>query len=192
MSKYIGWCILFFCLYYIHTSYSGQVAIVHQASGIKYYVNNNQSYEEKMKKMNLLHELRTRMNSLIEFLKDAPHNEQPGVQMLIRRHSSHLVQLDELEESSRLTRVFAFNLNKGDRISICLSPENQINELFFVLMHEMAHSMTVDYNHNSIFWKNFKYLINVAKDNNLYVNKNYRDNPEKFCKYEVNHNPWFD
>ena len=59
-------------------------------------------------------------------------------------------------------------------------------------LHEMAHSMTPEFDHSTNFWKNFKYLINVAKANDLYINKDYAREPEKFCKYEVNHNPWFD
>lgn len=192
--KYI-YCliIILICLKYVFSCYKGQVAIIHKESGIKYYVNNFQSDESKLKKVALLHELRQRLNKLMNIIEnDEKQIQHKGVQRLIAKHRNNFIQLDELSPTIDFDRVFAFNMNKGERISICLSKENEINELFFVLLHEISHSMTVEYSHNAEFWTNFSHMIQIATDNNLYTNVDYRKNPKKFCNYSVNHNPYFD
>lgn len=188
----VGVIIVFACILYIDCCYSGQVGIVH-SSGYKYYVNNNQSAAEKQRKVNQLHELRMRMQRLLKVLhSNATYNQDAGVQRLLHASRQHDIQLDELENRRSLQRVFAFNINKGERISICLAPENDINELMFVLLHELAHSMTPEYDHNPAFWANFTFLIDVAHKEELYTNVNYSQNPKPFCKHKVDHNPWYD
>lgn len=172
------------CVWYICNFYTGQVAHVHP-SGKIYYVNNNQSVSEKDRKVLLLHELWMVANRLLEELKS--HRNNPGVVRLLNKYKYREVQIDELPTS--YVRVFAFNVNKGDRISICLTEENELNELVFVLIHELAHGMTVAYSHDDAFWDNFRFLLHVAIDAKLYVNVDYRSTPVAFCRYAIDHNP---
>jgi hypothetical protein len=47
-----------------------------------------------------------------------------------------------------------YNTNKGYEIGLCL--DGNANQVFHVLLHELAHSTVVEYSHNDNFWKNFK------------------------------------
>tara|TARA_B110000259_G_C13953893_1_gene377923 strand:+ start:73 stop:636 length:564 start_codon:yes stop_codon:yes gene_type:complete len=175
--------VMVICIWYICNYYTGQVAHAHP-SGKIYFVNNNQSESEKTRKVALLHELWVTTIRLFAELKT--HGD-PGVVRLLNKYKYREVQIDELPPS--YTRVFAFNVNKGDRISICLTKENKLNELIFVLIHELAHGMTVAYSHDDAFWNNFRYLLRVAIQAGLYKNTDYNTTPVDFCKYAINHNP---
>jgi hypothetical protein len=173
------------CIIYICRYYSGQVAYPH-SSGRIYYVNNTKSEVEKIRKVNLLHDLYLKSISLLEHLKKI---DTPACKMLCSKYAYRHLQIEELPRG--MMNVFAFNVNKGDRISICLSKENGLNELFFVVLHELAHGMTVAYSHDVQFWDNFKFLIKVASQHNLYENKDYARKPIPFCSHTLNHNPSF-
>lgn len=182
--------ILIACIWYIKYCSDVQIAIAHK--GHTYYVNNNQSAEEKQRKVELLHDLRSRTNLLIEELKNPKYENEYSIQTLLRKAKARTIQFDELPNAPSLYRTFAFNVNKGERISICLSSENTINDLFFVILHEVAHSMTEEYAHNERFWDNFKRLIEISIETGLYENNNYSKDPKKFCNLVLNHNPYFD
>lgn len=173
------------CMWYICHYYTGQVAHPHP-SGRIYFVNNNQSSAEKDRKVALLHELWLRTHKLFAELRKY---NTPGVNRLLNKYKYREVQIDELPNG--FSKVFAFNVNKGDRISICLTKENELNELMFVLLHELAHGMTVAYSHDTSFWDNFKYLLKIAVDARVYENVDYNAAPVGFCKYSINHNPSF-
>lgn len=178
------------CLWYIKYCSDVQVAIKYEQH--TYYVNNNQSDDSKLKKAKILHELRSKMNQLLEELKKSKYASEKPIQTLLMKNDRRDIQLDELPNAPSLKQTFAFNVNKGERISICLTKENAINDLFFVVMHEVAHSMTSEYAHNHNFWMNFKRLIEVSIEIGLYENRHYSNSPEKFCNFAINHNPYYD
>lgn len=51
-----------------------------------------------------------------------------------------------------------YNVNKGDEIGLCL--DGTSNEVFHVLLHELAHTVTKSYSHDKEFWNNY----NILKD----------------------------
>lgn len=69
-----------------------------------------------------------------------------------------------------------YNVNKGYEIVIC--NDKDVNSMFHVLLHELAHSTVSEYKHSPEFWGNLKELKNIAVKNNLYTLIN---SPKKFC-----------
>lgn len=59
-----------------------------------------------------------------------------------------------------------YNTNKGYEIGLCL--DGDPNEIFHVLLHELAHSMSSTYSHDAEFWKNFDDLKKLCQKQNLY------------------------
>ena len=178
------------CILYTKAYYSGQVAIAYGSH--TYYVNNNQESTQKLAKAKTLHTIRLKIEKMMDVLKDSRYLDQVPIQTLLRKYEHKTIQLDELPNLSSLRTTFAFNVNKGERISICLSKENTMNDLFFVVLHELAHSMTEEYAHNTQFWDNFKRLIEIAIEHSIYINQNYSKTPSNFCNYVLNHNPFYD
>ena len=69
-----------------------------------------------------------------------------------------------------------YNVNKGSEIGVCV--DGDANEVFHVLIHELAHTITDDFKHNEEFWKNFDELKKICEKLRIYepINK-----ITKFC-----------
>lgn len=68
-----------------------------------------------------------------------------------------------------------FTDNKGDVVAICLNDvteenvqdDQYINELFYVVLHELAHMSTSSWGHGSEFWNAFELVRRHASDAGL-------------------------
>jgi len=60
-----------------------------------------------------------------------------------------------------------YNTNKGYEIGLCL--DGNSNQIFHVLLHELAHSTVKEYEHNNNFWQNFKELRELAHRIGIYT-----------------------
>jgi uncharacterized SAM-binding protein YcdF (DUF218 family) len=69
-----------------------------------------------------------------------------------------------------------YNTNKGYEIGLCL--DGTVNQIFHVLLHELAHSTVSEYEHSTNFWQNFKELRELATKIGIYEPVN---SSEKFC-----------
>ncbi len=69
-----------------------------------------------------------------------------------------------------------YNVNKGFEIGICL--DGTPNDMFHVLLHELAHSTVEEYTHSEQFWKNFGELKDMFVKLGIYERINQR---KKFC-----------
>lgn len=59
-----------------------------------------------------------------------------------------------------------YNVNKGSEIGLCI--DGSPNDIMNVLLHELAHTVTVKYSHNENFWNHLKELTSVAVDAGVY------------------------
>lgn len=89
--------------------------------------------------------------------------------------------------------------DKGRVFAICLREKmtgknefHDIDDLKFVIIHEMAHMATREIGHERPFWINFKFLLNEAKEAGFYHPVNYTNHPINYCSLAVNYNPYFD
>lgn len=109
-----------------------------------------------------------------------PHHS--GVQRLIRR-SKHTVFL-----KSNSTRTFT--ANKGEYIKMCLSKGDH-NTFMFVILHEMAHVMSLSTHHTPEFWSNFRFLLHEAARMHFYDPVDYNHTPVPYCAMILRDNPYF-
>jgi hypothetical protein len=58
------------------------------------------------------------------------------------------------------------NTNKGGEIVVCL--DGNTNEIFHVLIHELAHSTVEEYSHSENFWNNYIELRNICVELGIY------------------------
>ena len=93
-------------------------------------------------------------SNVIDYLTQTYKNHS-GVRRLVATGMSVLE-----ERSPRCFKEKAYNVNKGQRIGLCL--DGDIPTLRYVLMHEMAHTMTPAYGHDSEFWENLHFLEQAA------------------------------
>lgn len=69
-----------------------------------------------------------------------------------------------------------YNVNKGFEIGVCL--DGTPNDMFHVLLHELAHSTVEEYSHSDAFWKNFGKLKDMSVDLGIYERITER---KRFC-----------
>ena len=67
---------------------------------------------------------------------------------------------------TRMRNTVGYNTNKGGEITICLN--GGVNEIFHVLIHELAHSTVEEYSHSPEFWENYIELRNISESLNIY------------------------
>jgi len=161
--------------------------IIEKKSGIdnrKYIVRklpDAQSAADKLAQINL------KILKLINYVKD---KDREGVGRLIERYNP-----DKLSETGINARYTSYSVNKGEKISICIrnKENNQFmddNIIMFVVIHELAHIMTIQIGHPKEFWDNMKYLLEQAKEINIYHPENYNENSQIYCGMEINSTPY--
>jgi hypothetical protein len=76
----------------------------------------------------------------------------------------------------RIGGAIGYNVNKGNDIGICIDGEP--NEIFHVLLHELAHCTVSEYSHSTDFWNNFVKLRTICVSIGI-----YQEIPERraFC-----------
>jgi hypothetical protein len=66
----------------------------------------------------------------------------------------------------RMKGAVGYNTNKGGEIAVCL--DGEVNEIFHVLIHELAHCTVNEYEHSDLFWNNYIELRNICLDLGIY------------------------
>jgi predicted metal-dependent hydrolase len=61
-----------------------------------------------------------------------------------------------------------------------------------VALHELSHIMTTSIGHKQEFWQNFKFVLENAKEANIYQPIDYKKNPKEYCGMTINDNPYYD
>jgi len=59
-----------------------------------------------------------------------------------------------------------YNTNKGDEIALCL--DGSVNDIFHVLIHELAHSSVTEYSHSENYWNNYTELRDICVNLGIY------------------------
>jgi len=72
------------------------------------------------------------------------------------------------------------NTNKGGEIVVCL--DGNTNEIFHVLIHELAHCTVKEYSHSQQFWDNYIELRNICVELGIYQQI---PNKTKFCGQHI-------
>jgi predicted metal-dependent hydrolase len=183
----IGIIIIIILLYYKSLTYP----VIIQKSFIdnQYYTVRNDINKEQAANIlaNIKHKSITLINKLV---KEYPTNKD--ILRLYKRFNPN-----NIFETTYKKNYTSYSVNKGEQIYICLRNINKdfenINTIFFVMMHELAHLMTEKYDlnnlHSNIFWNNFKLLEDKAVSYNLYNYVDYSKNPQKYCNTTIFSNP---
>ncbi len=93
----------------------------------------------------------------------------------------------------------SYVMDKGSVFAMCLRDpkdnnrlDSRINSLTFVLMHEMCHLFTKTYGHDTLFWNNFRFILQEASEAGLYTPVNYNTVGSPYCGITISYSPLFD
>lgn len=149
-----------------------------------------QNLPDKQQAANLI---ATTLQKFQKVLAQAEQSSDHSFQQLVKRYTPSSIQ-----ENFSTSSYTSYSENKGQKIVLCLrskdSAETLIDEntLMFVFLHEMAHLMTDDTGHTENFWHNFKKLLEVAVQEQIYMPVDYAKHPVPFCGIDITDNPLFD
>ena len=181
--------IIAFCLLgYTHIEHLSNEVIY-----VKSDVDNNEylvrNLKDKDKAANVLAMLRLKLEKLCKIMKDKYPNDESVIRMNERFNS------DNITESGKNNQYTSYSVNKGEKIVFCIRQKDEDetivdeNTLTFVSIHELAHIMTKSVGHTPEFWDNFKRLLKVSVDNNLYKKEDYTTSPKDYCGIKVSDSP---
>jgi hypothetical protein len=141
---------------------------------------------------NLLASVTQNLKDLVSYCaKKFPEYE--NVQRMVQKFNP-----TKISETLPTSEYTAYSENKGEKLAFCLDKQKNgtklidINTLTFVAIHELAHIMTKTEGHKQEFWENFKFLLEQAKDANIYQPVDYKKNNEPYCGMDITDNPYYD
>jgi hypothetical protein len=103
---------------------------------------------------------------------------------------------DEFSESTPDAQYTSYSINKGEKIVFCLrsrdEEENMVkkNVMMFVALHELSHLMTKSVGHKPEFWNNFKILLKIAINLNIYKHIDFNRKPVEYCGTKITDTPY--
>ena len=182
--------ILVVCLriYYESENYNLK-CIISSVDGNKYCVRDRGMLNEAA---DLLARVTQKMKELVAYMKEK-YPGDPDVERLVKGFNPK--KISETLPTSELT---AYSENKGEKLAFCLNKTKNgntlidMNTLIFVAIHELAHIMTKSIGHKQEFWKNFKFLLENAKEAKIYTPVDYKSNPQSYCGMTITDNPYYD
>lgn len=105
----------------------------------------------------------------------------------------------KIMETLPTSEYTAYSENKGEKLAFCLNKKKQNNEklidehtLMFVALHELSHIATESIGHKDEFWRNFKFILENAKNAGIHDPEDYKEKPTEYCGMKIRDNPFYD
>ena len=174
---------------YISSDYYNLKCVISTVDENKYCVRETKRLKDVV---DLFARTSVKLKKLMKYLKENEMDKAP-IKRLIEKYNP-----DKIVEILPTSEYTAYSENKGEKIALCATKQRDggkmidPNTLMFVVLHELAHIMTVTINHTPEFWQNFKDIISYAKKVNIYVPKDYSVNQVTYCGMNIEHNPYYD
>ncbi len=185
--------IIFFILIIIFIAYTGYFFTRDDTSPKRNLKDNrvynikNQSPERDEHALEFLSELRESCTKLVNYMYE---NSLPDEFTANRLYNSW--SMCHLRETSSFDKSIAVTIDKGSEIRICIRDNDKfedINTAMFVLLHELAHIMSVSVGHTPEFYEHFSYITHFASYLNLYKPENFIDSPKTYCGMTIKSTP---
>jgi len=148
-------------------------------------------YKNKDQAATMIGRLQVAAKKLIEYMVHT-YPRDPRVARLVANYSDEAMMEGRPDPDNDNT---SYVIRKGDKIVMCLrdnKDESKIeayNTLIFVLVHEMSHLASLSYGHGREFQTNFKFLLDAAVKDKVYVPVDYRLRPVSFCGLHIDQSP---
>ena len=188
-SLFIPLMIILIFLIYMRKSNTEVTIVKSKIDGYSYVV---QNLKDKQHAADMLAQIKIKLKQLTDHLRKNNASEE-HVKRLLKRFKP-----DKISEGTKDKNYTTYTLNKGEKVVFCLRARDgseklhDLNLLFFVAVHELAHIMTVSTGHTEEFQENFSYLIHKAADIGIYQPENFRANPTTYCGISVTDTPLTD
>ena len=164
----------------VYQRYTDNFETIHsELDGRKYHVRSNHTDEDKKATANYLATISKKVDKLVEYMYDNQLPDKTISKRLKKRWKNC-----SLKETAHHENSAAYTVNKGDELRLCVKSDNKfedVNTSMFVILHELAHIMSVTYGHNEEFRKNFSYIVHLASSLGVYKPQNFGEKPVAYC-----------
>jgi len=62
--------------------------------------------------------------------------------------------------------ALGYNVNKGFEVGVCI--DGEVNEIFHIFLHELAHCVVPEYDHSDAYWNSYVELRDLAVELGIY------------------------
>ena len=146
--------------------------------------------EQTEEAKNILEQIDANNKILIDYvIKRYPDNDL-GKRLRKKYRTSGLRENFPVDPSNT-----SYTTDKGRILALCLQSGGKyydMDVIRFVDIHELAHIGTLGWGHENDFWNNFKFLLQAARDAQIYNPTNFATSPFNYCGLDVNYNPLYD
>jgi len=158
--------------------------------GEKYYVQKN--FQDKQLAVDTLAKLHILAISLLYHMKKYYPTSPLTIRLLERydpnkKSENHPINADNSTSYTLNKESFSFCIRNKKTLKI-----HNINDLSFVLLHEITHQSVDVTGHPSYFWSAFKTILQIGAKAKLYIPIDYSRYPFIYCGLPVKYNPLFD
>lgn len=177
--------LIIFIIIVVAILYGNDTRIEVMASdGVKYKVRQS-TPENNIKKAELLSNCNKKARLLISKMKENNYPTKKISETLYNRSKN--VIINECPDTSA-----GYTINKGQIICVCCEKDNVVNkekDVFFVVLHELAHVMSNEYGHGIEFQTNFDYITKYAAKYDLWEIVDYSKENTDICGVMVTNGP---
>jgi len=188
--EYIVYCIAIIVLvtYIYNSTYNPNLIQVKSTYDNRIYLVQNKP--DKLEAANLFAQLHEKIELFVSKLKDKYDASDERVNRFLKKFN-----IDAIREAVPNSNQTSYTINKGEKIIVCVRSRNSenkltdLNTILFVVLHELAHIMTISIGHKEEFWENFKFILAHAIEWNIYKEEDYNSNPKPYCGIKITDSP---
>jgi hypothetical protein len=173
---------------FYYLSRDDTVSYYNSSSNKFYKIRNIGSDDSKINATKYLENLRSKIDTLVLYMKN---NNLPDVAVANRLYYRWFSC--NLRETSSADTAVASTVDKGREIKICIrnGPNSfeDINTALFVMLHELAHIMSISKDHTIEFFNNFSYITHLASYLGIYKPENFAEKPKTYCGFQIKTTP---
>lgn len=155
-------------------------------NGVKYKIKNDNK-ELNQIKADFLAKLDDKARKIVKHMKD---NELPTKEISTRTDIRYK-GVGETPQGEKSGAAYTINKGQGGIYICCITKGklNDLNDSFFVLLHELAHLMSNSYGHGEEFKTNFNFIVKLAVKLGLWKDPKYEEKSVDYCGVEVTTSP---
>jgi hypothetical protein len=154
---------------------------------VEYIIRNADGPQIKDDSANYLAIINQSINFLVNYMRQNKIPDQLTADRLYNRWNSCT-----LRETSSYDSSVAFTVNKGREIRVTIRNNGKFenpNTVIFVILHELAHLMSLNFGHGEEFKQNFLIITSVASMLGIYKPVDYTLFPENYSGISINTTP---
>lgn len=163
-------------------------------SGIAYDVSD---YPDNESAANILFSMNKYAVSILQTLKkDVMNDYDFGHHAYFVDNIIELFDPTVLAENPPVNDDTAYIIGKNSEFKLCIRDRdgNLINDMSlikFVVLHELSHVGSKEYDHGAEFWGNFAWFLRYLESRNLYSPIDYSKYPQTYCGLYLDYNPYY-